>query len=89
MEENTFFTFIINDEQRTFTILGTLNAEEEVRATNLIAEFIRDGHNLRRAAFNMNLSVVQEIENFLEGHQDYSFVPANEVVPGLQFIDIP
>lgn len=84
--ENSIFTFIINDTERTFTILGSITGEEE---NNLISQIANmNGIELRRQTFDSNQSTEAQIRQIIEVNPDYRFVATNDIIPSRRFIDL-
>lgn len=79
-------TCIINDLNKTFTILGTLTGEDEERLIKLITELNRQGNEIRREAFQNENSIIQNIAELREVNNGYRFVPVNEIIPRMNLI---
>ncbi len=87
--DNLYFTILSNDVQKRVSILGTLSPNEESIITHMIATLLKNGIKCQRNSYDLNRSISQVINDYLENNPNYEFVPVNDLFDSKKFIQIP
>lgn len=85
---DTYFIWIINRTNQRYALLGGLSAEQEIELVNIIRRHQENGVQVTRTTFNPNFSLNTQLNISGDITQDFTFVPANEVIEGQNFINI-
>ena len=84
----TIFVWIMNHATQQYTLLGALSTEQELEIDKIINKINDNGGHVSRQSFDQNYSLNTQLNSLGDVTKDYQFVPANELIKGMQFINL-